>query len=354
MRSPPSSPVLALAPDRSTGAIVSRFAPVAEAASGLKRNVLACVRTGRPAALGDDPRDIPLPLAPVGSPLPDGSPAVELWTSDRPVDFDRAQGFNFATNGEVLFGHIYVLEIELDAVAAAIFRTYARLTAFLEQVGYGRLLRCWNFLNEINGGIGDRERYRQFCVGRYQALAGRAGFERALPAATAIGMHEPGFLLYFFAAREPGVQVENPRQVPAFEYPRQYGPRSPSFSRATFARCGDSEQLLVSGTASVVGHVTRHPHDPAAQLTETIANLEALIAHASEKHLGDGRVWVPETLRMFVRDAADAAALRPQLDKAFGRNAPLQVLEGDICRDDLRVEIDARYRAAPPPARGPA
>jgi chorismate lyase/3-hydroxybenzoate synthase len=342
MRSPP----LSLAPDRSTGAIISRFAPAAEIQAGFKRNVMACIRAGRPPAIGADPREIPLPLTPLGV-FPGGpAPSVELWTSDRPVDFDRDQGFGFATNGEVLFGHIYLLEVELETMAAATFRAYARLTAFLEHMGYERLLRCWNFVHDINRGEQDQERYRQFCLGRYQALAGRPGFERALPAATAIGMHEPGLLLYFLAAREPGLQVENPRQVPAFEYPRQYGPRSPSFSRATYARCGGGEQLLVSGTASVVGHATRHPDDSLAQLDETLANLDALLAHAAATHLSAGRTWVPETLRLFLRDPAEMPLLRPRLEQALGGSTPLQVLEGDICRTDLRLEIEARYHAS--------
>ena len=89
-------------------------------------------------------------------------------------------------------------------LAAAAFQAYARLTAFLDQQGYPWLLRCWNFLHDINRGAHDQERYRQFCLGRYQALAGSPGFERQLPAATAIGMHEPGLLLYFMAGKAPG------------------------------------------------------------------------------------------------------------------------------------------------------
>jgi chorismate lyase/3-hydroxybenzoate synthase len=344
------SPFLSLAPDRSTGAIVSRFAPAAEVRAGLLRNVMACIRFGRPPETGDDPREIPLALAPLGglAPLQDdaGAAPVELWTSDRPVDYDRQDGFGFATNGAFLVGHMSLLEVEPEAIAAASFKAYARLTAFLERQGYPRLLRCWNFLHDINRGEHDDERYKQFSLGRYQALAGRAGFERQLPAATAIGLRDPGLLIYFLAAKEAGVQVENPRQVPAFQYPRQYGPRSPSFSRATLARFGDVDHLLVSGTASVVGHATQHPNDPAAQLDETLANVEALLQHAAATHLKGG-AWVPETLRLFVRDPADLPMARRRLQRALGPDAPVLVLEGDICRHDLRLEIEGLYRAAP-------
>lgn len=348
------SSVLSLAPDRSSGAIVSGFAPAAEVRSGLKRNVMACIRFGRPPEAGDDPRAIPLPLDPLGTlghRRADGAqgPAnapIELWTSDRPVDFDRDEGFGFAKNGEFLFGHLYLLEVELDSIAAASFKAYARLTAFLERQGYPRLLRCWNFMHDINSGDHDDERYKQFCLGRYQVLAGRAGFEHGLPAATAIGMREPGMLIYFLAAKEAGVQVENPRQLPAFQYPRQYGPRSPSFSRATFARFGNLDYLLVSGTASVVGHATQHPNDSAAQLDETLANLQALLRHAATAHL-NGASWVPETVRLFLRDPADLPLVQARLEAMLGNDAPVLFLEGDICRHDLRLEIEGLFRAAP-------
>lgn len=341
MRSRP----LSLAPDRSKGTLATRFAPAAELRPGLKRNVLAAIRFGRRSECGDDPREIPLTLDPLGG-LGTPDDAVELWTSDRPVDFDRADGIGFAHNGEFLFGHIYLLEVEPGAVAAAAFQAYARMSAFLERQGYPCLLRCWNFLHDINRGAQDQERYRQFCLGRYQAMSGVPNFERSLPAATAIGMHEPGLLLYFLAGKVPGTQVENPRQVPAFQYPRMYGPRSPSFSRATFARLGGVDHLLVSGTASVVGHATRHPDDSAAQLDETLANLDALLAHGGAVHLG-GRAWRPETLRLYVRDRADVPLVRDRLGRALGTEAPLILLEGDICRADLRLEIEGLYRAAP-------
>jgi chorismate lyase/3-hydroxybenzoate synthase len=342
------SPSLSLAPDRSRGAIATRFAPAAEVQAGLKRNVMAAIRFGRHGDLGDDPREFPLMLEPLGTlGLAADETPVELWTSDRPVDFDRdSGGIGFSHNGEFLFGHLYLLEVEMESLAAAGFQAYARITAFLEQAGYPRLLRCWNFLHDINRGAQDQERYRQFCLGRYQALSSVPGFERQLPAATAIGMHEPGLLVYFLAGKAAGVQVENPRQVPAFQYPRVYGPRSPSFSRATFAQFGDAPHLLVSGTASVVGHATLHPGDTLAQLDETLANLDALLHHGAATHLA-GRRWEPAALRLFLRDAADAPAVRARLEHVQP-GTPVVMLEGDICRRDLQLEVEGLYRAAAP------
>src|SRR3546814_7777072 len=142
----------------------------------------------------------------------------------------------------------------------------------------------WSFLAQINVGAEDHERYRQVSAGRNRARALRPDFERALPAATAIGMLEPGLVIYFLAGKQPGLPIENPRQVSAFRYPRQYGPKSPSFSRATLIGDGANARLLVSGTASVVGHESLHAGDLTAQLDETMANLDAVLASAMQAH----------------------------------------------------------------------
>ncbi|HUS24310.1 MAG TPA: hypothetical protein VM369_05130 [Candidatus Binatia bacterium] len=301
--------------------------------------VLACVGYGMP--MPDDPRCIE-----VGLPLL-GAPRIELWRSARPVEAGNDEGIGFAHDGEVLMGQLSMLDCELDPVAPGTFRAYARIVAFLERQGYPHLLRCWNYLHAINEGDADRERYKQFCVGRYQAIAGSPGFERQLPAGTAIGMAQPGLLVYFLAARSaPGIQVENPRQTPAFHYPRQYGPRSPSFSRATLRVDGGEAQLLVSGTASVIGHATQHPDDMRAQLDETLANLQALLAHAGAAHLRGGAArWTAQSFKLYLRDRKNADYARQRLEQAFGSNAPLLLLEGDVCRRDLHTEIEAVYSA---------
>lgn len=315
----------------------TRFAPAAPA---LGADVLACVALspdGAPAA-GDDPRLIPLSL-----PLLAPGAAHEVWKSRGPVTWDRDAGIGFAHDGEVLFGWLSVHGCTPQEVAAETFKCYARVIAFLERQNYPHLLRCWNFLHGINQGDADGERYKQFCVGRHQALAAARNFERQLPAGTAIGMRDPGLLIYFIAGKHPGQRMENPRQVPAFQYPRQYGPRSPSFSRATFRHAGNSGLLLVSGTASVVGHATRHPGETLPQLEETFENLHALREHSAA--VLNGCDWSLQGLRLYLRNPADLAMVKARIEVLLGPRAPVLYLEGDICRTDLTLEIEAVYAA---------
>jgi chorismate lyase / 3-hydroxybenzoate synthase len=240
------------------------------------------------------------------------------------------------------------LRLEEPALAdmeEAVHQAYLRIAAFLGRRGYPELWRVWHYLGEINEGEGDAERYRRFCVGRHRAVADNADFESRLPAATAIGMRGGGLLLVVLAGKRPGEQVENPRQVSAFRYPRPYGLRSPSFSRATLLPWANGPHLLVSGTASIVGHATAFAGDVEAQLRQTAANLQALLAHAAHTRLPgrEAREFAAESYIVYLRHAEDLPRVRPVLDELFG-DAPRRVVIGDICRRELLIEVEAAYR----------
>ncbi|NGY06566.1 pteridine-dependent deoxygenase [Solimonas terrae] len=300
----------------------------------LSAQVLACVEHGRGRATDDDPRRIR-----VETPLLAGS-GVELWESPLPVRHGRDEAIGYAENGLVLFGQLHLDEPALADIERASFDAYARIERFLQQRGFPHWLRVWNFLSDITGGSGDAERYRQFTVGRHRALSLKSGFERELPAATAIGTRDGGLLIWFIAGTTPGTQIENPRQVSAFRYPRQYGPKSPSFSRAKFLRWQGDAELLVSGTASIVGHETLHPDSPLAQLDETLANVEALLGQAAAD-----TPLQPELVKLYLRQAEHLPQVQGRLLSHFGAATPCMVLQGDVCRAELDVEIEAIFRA---------
>jgi chorismate lyase/3-hydroxybenzoate synthase len=208
-------------------------------------------------------------------------------------------------------------------------------------MGYPHLLRIWNYFPGINSLVDGLERYQHFCVGRYQALAERfSSFPHALPAGTAIGTKEGPFQLYFLAAVQPGIPIENPRQISAYHYPPDYGPRSPSFARATVQRSEFDSQLFISGTASVVGHATQHAEHPAEQAAETIANLRALMDQVEivcgrkiEQRMG--------TYKLYVRHAQDVDRIRNTLRRELSAGTAQLWLQGNLCRRDLLLEIEA-------------
>ncbi|HEX2061854.1 MAG TPA: Rid family hydrolase [Thermoanaerobaculia bacterium] len=235
--------------------------------------------------------------------------------------------FESWTAGEdLLFGSVAIDVAEpLEEVARA---TYASLIAGVRAEGFPYFVRMWNYVGGINDEDEGRERYTLFCAGRHDAFVD-AGYHHDvdLPSASAVGMPGRGLVTYFLAAREPGVQIENPRQVAAYHYPAQYGPKSPSFSRATMW----NGTVFVSGTSSVVGHESVHRGDVDAQLEETLRNIEAVLAQA-------GRTLADViSAKTYIRRADDYARIAERLRGMFPRNL---YLESDICRADLLLEIE--------------
>jgi chorismate lyase / 3-hydroxybenzoate synthase len=94
---------------------------------------------------------------------------------------------------------------------------------------------------------------------------------------------------------------------------------------------------LISGTASIVGHVSQHPGDPLAQLDETLRNLNVLIERASQ-HRSSG-ANVPMLLKVYVRDPAHVDTIAARVRAAFP-NDPAIFLAADICRRELLLEIE--------------
>lgn len=279
---------------------------------------------------------VPLPLL--------GGPPLEEWTVGQAGGIgqhDAGDGLRIRRSKDWLMGELVVAPARSGDIERAAFDAYARVREFVSSSEYPYLLRMWNYFDRLNEGEGDEERYRRFCVGRHRAIAS-PGFEFTLPAATVIGSSVAGLCVSFLAGREGGSQIENPRQTSAFRYPRDYGPISPSFSRAT--RVGRT--LLVSGTAAVVGHATQHPGHAPAQLDEIVANLRALLDRATQDLGPIAGTWRAQALRLYLRHEQDAGTLPERLRAALDMPAkvPLAVLRGDISRADLMLEVEGVWQ----------
>jgi chorismate lyase / 3-hydroxybenzoate synthase len=284
------------------------------------------------------------PVAWVGMPLLDGAAHIELWTSEQPVAAGRIGPLTFASNRDVLFG-CFTADSPADFVTfeARIQEAYARLLTLIDSEGYSHLLRMWNYFPGIGEREGGVDRYMAFCRGRYQALEAHYGkLNRWLPAASAVGTRHGGIVIYFLAGRVPGQHRENPRQMSAYCYPPQYGPKSPSFARATLVRGAERECLYISGTASITGHESRHPDDPAAQLEETLVNIKALIdSAATEEGICFEGFSSLTHLKVYIRHARDFPLIRARLQALLPKNTQCLYLEAEVCRPELLLEIEA-------------
>jgi chorismate lyase/3-hydroxybenzoate synthase len=221
--------------------------------------------------------------------------------------------------------------------------TYAELMARVRTSSYPYLIRIWNYFADINAGDEDAERYRQFCVGRAQAVD--AEFNNPPPAATAIGSPaNEGLHVIALCANRPAIALENPRQTPAWQYPRQYGKVSPGFSRgALLAADGKPPLLLASGTASIVGHASVHVGDVAEQCRESLRNLRALLDQGENNNNARFEFSGCSALRVYMRDPAQLDVVRAVFEASGIPANRIVYLHGEVCRRELAVEIEGVF-----------
>ena len=220
-------------------------------------------------------------------------------------------------------------------------RLYERVIASSQ----GRhLYRIWNYVPRINELTAGLENYRAFCRGRSVAFETSFGgaFQQKLSSASAVGSDGNSLETIFVAGESVPVHVENPEQTPAYQYPIEYGPRSPSFSRATTVKAGNREWVFVSGTAAIKGHVTVAPGTLLEQVDCTLDNLRLVsLASGVGESLGASDGW-QRHFKVYLRNpkhlAATADALQRSLLQPTDR---VTYLKSDICRAALDVEIEA-------------
>lgn len=140
------------------------------------------------------------------------------------------------------------------------------------------------------------------------------------------------------------VPLENPRQTAAFEYARHYSPETPKFSRAMAVIYDDQADLYVSGTASIIASETQHVGDVGRQTEETLLNIATLIStdnFAAAGFVGYGaKLTDLAMVRAYIKYEDDYAMVR-QVCESQLQGVPVIYTIGDVCRDDLLVELEA-------------
>ena len=228
-------------------------------------------------------------------------------------------------------------EADLETASGDLYRGLFEAAAGLH------LYRLWTYVPRINALTGGLENYRLFCRGRSLAFEERFGaaFQRVLPASSAVGSAAGPLAVGFLAGNAVPRHFENPRQVPAWKYPAQYGPRPPSFSRATSMASEDGVRIFVSGTAAIRGHASV-ADGLDGQLNCTLENL-CLVGESAGAgpDLGGSSGW-RRVFKVYLRHPADLPAAKARLDSCLVRpEDTVSYLRADICRADLLVEIEA-------------
>jgi len=261
------------------------------------------------------------------------SPVTEVWRVDKPVTRGQDGHCYWNKTDELLCSAIYI--DDLEHIEQATEKAYNELLEHIKRMGYEHPFRFWNYLPDINAGTDDDENYKKFCSGRLLAFQQHNISQDAFPAASALGTQANQAVVYVFASKKTGQHYRNNKQINAFDYPRQYGRSSPSFSRATAMKIHNTSLYLVSGTASIIGHQTIAASDISEQLAVTVANLKHLLS----KPLADGKSLNPTASRVYVKHVEDLPVIQAFLQKNMPKHNYLYT-KADVCRDDLLVEIE--------------
>jgi chorismate lyase/3-hydroxybenzoate synthase len=290
-----------------------------------------------------------------------------------PVDC-RVPGAEMRVARGTAFSHIEVVlpsvrEMDLLTFQRAVAEVYEAIFDLLEVLPTRHPVRFWSFVPDIQGVMGPGlDRYMAFNAGRFAAYADWCGapeaIGRSVATASAVGAAVDRLVVHCLASRDPGTPVENPRQIPAHRYSRRYGPLPPCFARATSIRCAlwPEPRLLVGGTASICGESSMHIGDLAEQIRETLANLASLVRSAcAGQGAADGRdaqlePWLARfrELRIYVPNAGHGDEILERVMPYFAGVGRVELLEAQLCRAELLVEVEGVADMAPEGAGVPA
>ena len=325
----PASSVLAQSKDVSQ--LNTSFTTVDELTQ--KPGVLAIIAFDRPCIEPDR-----LGIIPAGIPSLSGKAYEVIEYLDQVAERGVNDGCQWSRIDDVFCAATWISPQDCADLEAATNDAYTRLFRVITAAGFPHPFRIWNLIPDINKGDGDLEEYKKFCAGRLSAFESLDGSQQQFPAASAVGIQragdaQQGAVIYMLATRQPGRAYENPRQQPAYHYPRQYGPSSPSFARATRIQLNSQQLIFISGTASIIGHDTKGHDDLEQQLEITIDNIRHLLNSI------DAQSSPPTAIRVYLRHKENLEATQAYLFRQFSESA-INIVCADICRDNLLVEIE--------------
>ena len=289
----------------------------------------------------------------VGRRAPSGAGEVRIERLSEQLVITRHNGVAFVHASQV------VPDTPADGCYDRSASAFQKLSALLTSAGVGfhQVIRTWLYLGGIVDREGPTQRYKELNRARtdfyqnirFDSAHVMAGPHDAVyPASTGIGADNRDILMscVALATERKDVKVvplENPRQVSAYCYSSDYGPKSPKFSRALALTAGDWGTIFISGTASITDSESRHQDDVEAQTEQTLDNIEALIAEDNLCHHGlPGRGATMNDLalaRVYIKRQEDYPKARGVCRRRLGE-LPTIYTVADVCRPELLVEIE--------------
>ena len=226
-----------------------------------------------------------------------------------------------------------------------------------ENLSYNNIVRQWNYIEDIVGNTNSNQHYQIFNDVR-SAYYNKSIFDNGYPSATGIGMSCAGVIIDFIAF-EPSagteiVAIKSPVQTDAHHYSKQVlaeniqiteqTSTTPKFERAKIIINAEQGIVYVSGTAAIKGELSAQQYNVAQQTLLTFDNINALVSpkNLAEHGIPNVKKTEPQYFRVYLKNREDFKTIESIVAKSAG-TVPTVVIEADICRPELLVEIEAIY-----------
>ncbi len=221
--------------------------------------------------------------------------------------------------------------------------------------------RQWSYIGHINdfSNMNGKmiENYQQFNISRARYFS-KCEWKNGFPSATGIGANVPGCTIEFTASPINGVDVviplHNPKQLDAHRYSDKYQIRNmnlldemnyentPKFERGKIVITGNLMDVYISGTAAILGEDSiNQTVEKQTEITlNNIAELYSkhnLFAHGLDI---DGDLPKFALLRVYIKNREDFSVVQ-DICNNFYPDVPTLIVEADVCRKELLVEIEA-------------
>lgn len=232
-----------------------------------------------------------------------------------------------------------------------------------ENLNFNHLIRQWNYIPQICEVI----KFNGLNIQNYQSFNDvrhnynhKYRTKKCFPAATGIGQNYGNFTLDFIAFEGKNnildLKVESPLQFNPYHYGQNVlvgeslenaGKKyAPEFERARILVSARHAVIYISGTASIEGEKTTGINDITQQTYATILTIQSLVSnHNLNQQYPDLDIKDAgyTCIRAYVKFKSDILLVEEILRKEF-RNIPFIVIQAEICRCDLLVEIEAEMQ----------
>ena len=194
------------------------------------------------------------------------------------------------------------------------------------------VIRTWLYISDLDSNYQAVSAVRNRIFAQY-GITNDEGF----PASTGIEGRsaEAGDLILLDVLAIRGLQPGQSRRMEAREHMNPTVEYGVTFERGREIVFGDRRHLYISGTASInrKGEIV-HPGDITRQTERALENIEALLANSGAR-LADMRYVL-----VYLRDAADGAAVVAVLEASPLATIPRILLHAPVCRPGWLVELE--------------